>query len=255
MIEAGGPAPSERARVLAASAWRFRWQVELEAEDRFARLAGRLAELGAAAPLVELARRASRDEQRHAALCAEMASEYGAPVPAAGALPAAEIAPAGLALRGRVLYEVVAACCVAETGSMAVLTTLLASAREPRLRRVLRELAADEVGHARLGWAHLAGEHREGATAFLGPWLPAMLQGSIAEDLFRPASPDREDPALLDLGVLPHGQQREVFTGTLEEVVLPGLERCGVDTAPARAWLAERRAELASARPDRERGS
>ncbi len=230
----GSPDPLRR---IAASAWGFRCRVELEAEQRFARLAGRLRETGAAPLLVALALRASGDERRHAGLCAGLAEEHGHPAPAT-APPPPEIAPPGLGPRERVLYEVVAACCIAETVSMGVLTALLGSGPPPRLRRVLRELAADEVGHARLGWAHLAAERE--ASSFLGPLLPGMLEGSIEEDLFANVASEREHPGLLELGVLPHARQRQVFAGALREVVFPGLEASGVDAGPSRAWLQAR---------------
>ncbi len=229
-------------RRIAAAAWSFRWKVELEAEARFARLAERLQQIGAAPSMAGLARRASQEERRHAELCAELARDYGASLPASAAVTLPEIAPCGLLLRGKVLYEIVAACCITETESMGVLTTLLGSVRADRMRRVLRQLAEDEVGHSRLGWAHLASEHAQGATSFLGPLIPSMLQGSIDADLFLPVSPEREDESLLEHGVLPHTLKREVFTRTLDQVVFPGLENCGVDTAPARSWLEGRRA-------------
>jgi rubrerythrin len=232
--------PAEAVRTLAASAWSFRWRVELEAEARFARLAHRLERAGASATVVELARRASRDERRHAERCAGLAAAHGQPV-SGEPPPPPEVAPAGLPPPDALLYELVAACCVAETGSVAVLTSLLASARDPGLRAVLRELAVDEVAHARLGWAYLAGEHRRGATAFLGPLLPAMLRGSIDDDFFEPVESWREDPALLDAGVLPHAARRDLFVGTLEQVIFPGLEGAGVDTGAGRDWLASRR--------------
>lgn len=238
-----GDDPARRAAVrrLAADAWVFRWRVEREAEVRFERLSARLAELSASPALVELARRSAEDEARHAELCAGIAAELGATVDGRQRAEAPEIAPAGLTLRGKVLYELVAACCVTETESMAVLATLLDAARSERLRGVLRTLASDEVRHSRLGWAHLAGEHAAQATAFLAPLVPAMLEGSAPADLFQPVHAEREDPLLLEHGVLPHGLKRQVFTRTLEEVVFPGLESCGVDARPARAWLASRR--------------
>jgi hypothetical protein len=236
---AAGPS-SPAARALAGAAWAFRWKVELEAEVRFGRLAGRLERGGAGSSLVELARRASRDERRHAGRCAVLAAGYGRPT-AGAPPPPPPVAPAGLDEEAALLYELVAACCVAETSSVAVLTALLATAREPRLRAVLHELARDEVGHARLGWAHLAVERRRGATAFLGPLLPAMLGGSIEDDLFGPVDPSREDPALLEAGVLPHRTKGDLLGRTLEEVIFPGLEGAGVDTGAGRAWLAERR--------------
>jgi hypothetical protein len=67
-----------------------------------------------------------------------------------------------------------------------------------------------------------------------------MLAGSADDDLFVAAPPAREDPALLALGVLPHARRRALFLSALREVVLPGLEGAGVDTAAARGWLAAR---------------
>jgi hypothetical protein len=234
VIAAGSPVLAA-----AAAAWRFRWTVERDAEVRFARLSDRMERLGAPAALVELARGASRDERRHAELCARIAERHGAvlPSPAPPADPA-EIAPRHLGERDALLYEVVAACCVSETESVAVLTVLLEETREAGLREVLRELATDEVRHARLGWAWLAHERSRAPVAFLSPLVPAMLAGSAAPGLFSAASPDPDDDALLGHGVLPRAVQREIFVRTLEEVVFPGLEASGVDAAPGRAWLA-----------------
>jgi len=228
---------AEHVRRIAGSAWRFRCGVERDASARFARLAGRLVEVGAAEPVVELAQRASRDERRHAMLCADLAAGYGAPTPAVAAESPSEIAPARLSRQQRVLYEVVAVCCVTETESMGVLTQLLSSARDARLRQVLRELARDEVHHSRLGWAHLAGECARADVSFLGPLVPAMLRGAVDPELFAPVPAERDDAALIEHGVLPHALKRQVFTSTLEEVVFPGLETYGVDTVPARRWL------------------
>jgi hypothetical protein len=229
-------------RAVAAAAWRFRWTVECDAEARFLALAARLDALGAPAPVPELARRAAADERRHAAHCARIAAELGDPVPASAPPPPAPVAPAVLEEEDALTYELVAACCVAETVSVAVLTALLPSARDPGLRAVLHELATDEVSHARLGWAHLATAAARGRASFLAPLLPAMLAGSVDEDLFGEGDADHEDEALLALGVLPHATKRELFVGAIEEVVLPGLSRAGVDTGAAGAWLASRRA-------------
>ena len=200
-------------------------------------LATRLEALGAPQQLASLARRASTDERRHAAHCARLAAELGQPVPERPHPAPSAVAPAGLAEEDAVTYELVAACCVTESVSVAVLTALLSAASDPSLRAVLRELAGDEVAHARLGWAHLGVAAARGRTAFLGPLLPAMLRGSIDDDLFRPVEPDREDEALLALGVLPHGMKRDLFVRSLEEVIVPGLEGAGADTAAGRAWL------------------
>ena len=230
---------SNAARLIAAEAWTFRCRVELEAEIRFARLAQRLAASGALPVVVDLAARASSDERRHAARCADLARAFGASVSAED-VQAPEISPSGLDDRQSVLYEVVAACCITETESTSVLTTLLHSARGGRMQRILRELLRDEVNHSRVGWAHLAHERSHGDVRFLDPLIPAMLEGSVAPRLFEVAPPELESPELLACGVLPHSMKRSVFIQTLLEVVFPGLESLGVHTGPAREWLSHK---------------
>jgi hypothetical protein len=230
-------------RQLAAAAWRFRFQVEREAHARFARMVGRLASIGVSGTLQALAQKASDDELRHAARCAERCLLEGGAVAELPAPDATELAAAALTSRQRVLYEVVAACCVTESGSMGVLSALLGAAHGRGLRRVLRELAADEVGHARLGWAVLAGERGSPDARALEPYLPAMLEGNADPALYAPGvRPEEEDEALLEHGVLPRALRRAVFEDTLEAVIFPGLEACGLSSGPARAWLAAKRA-------------
>ena len=60
--------------------------------------------------------------------------------------------------------------------------------------------------------------------------LPAMMQRAV-EDEQRHAA------------LCASGRQRRrgaIFARTLEEVVMPGLEKFGIDGAPARAWLSAR---------------
>jgi hypothetical protein len=241
-----GRAVSTRRR-LAAEAWRFRFQVEREAHVRFGRLAGRLAGIGVSGVLQALALRASDDEWRHATRCAERCVLEGGTVAGLPSPAAPEIAASALTPRQRVLYEVVAACCVTESGSMGVLSALLGAARGRGLRRVLRELAADEVGHARLGWAVLAAERGGEDARVLGPFVPAMLEANAGPALYAPAPPEEEDEALLEHGVLPRALRRAVFEDTLEAVVFPGLDTCGVGAEAGRTWLAGKRAGLAPA--------
>ncbi len=143
-----------------------------------------------------------------------------------------------------------AACCVTETGSVGVLTTLLGEVRGGRLRRVLRELAADEVRPqpARLGGAGRRARPRRGR-APLRPGCPPCWPGASRPNLFRPGPEDDEDDALLELGVLPRALRREVFVRTTLDVVLPGLREGGVNPEPARRWLAAQLREAGGAPP------
>jgi Rubrerythrin len=223
----------------AGEAWAFRSRVEQDAARRFQRLSGVISGFDAGSPVPELLQRAAEDEVRHASLCKALAESYGHA--AFDTTREHPIAPSSLDARGAALYEMVAACCITETESMATLATLLAEDAEAPVASVLREIARDEVAHGQMGWAHLAREAERTGVAFLSRFIPSMLAGAAAEGLFSAADAEAESPDLLRHGVLPHSTKKRIFVGTLEGVILPGLDRFGIDTRPARAWLQERR--------------
>lgn len=230
--------PSTTTARIVADAWVWRRKVELAAQIRFARFAQRLEAIGAPSVLVQLAARASRDEARHARYCAELALRYGAPAADLEmSITVGNAAPGALPARERLIYELVAACCVAESESMATLTTLLDRVVDPSLKSILRELAADEVHHSRLGWAYLSFELQRGSVAFLGEMLPWMLSKVVAPKLFEGRSPEHESPELLEHGVLTDTLRREVFEQALRGVVFPGLAFAGVDVTAGERWL------------------
>jgi Rubrerythrin len=226
------------ARRAAAEAWAFRARVEQEAALRFQRLAAMVASFDPGSPVPAMMLRAADDERRHTELCARLAGSLGAPVVLDPDARLPSIAPSSLDERQATLYEVVAACCITETESMATLTTLMACEPDPEVRAVLHSISKDEVVHSRMGWAHLSRESAAGEVAFLAPLIPAMLAGTVDEGLFGPPPADEDPEGLLRLGVLPLEKKREVFLGTLEQVVFPGLEKFGVDPDPGRRWLA-----------------
>jgi hypothetical protein len=241
LVALGNELPDE-VRGVVAAAWRFRYEIEVESELRFAALARRLETAGLPNDLVRRARVASADEHRHAAECAEYVKAYGAPVLPPSPNQAREFAPAGLDDAQRLTYEVVATCCIAETNSATNLVTLF-NARPPEpLRSTLQTLSADEVTHGQLGWAYLELARARQRLDFLTPLVPEML--GTGDRLFEAGPPEEEDPRLLRHGVLPRSQRRELFLSALEEVIFPGFERVGVSMADARAWLAEARARF-----------
>ena len=220
----------------AGKAWAFRNAVERDATTRFARLARRLEKIGTPAALVKLAEKASRDEERHAGYCAEMAARYDAPLLTDPIVPS-EIAPRELRPRQRVLYEV-AASCMAESESTMMLVTLMGAAKNQEIRSLLREFSRDEVTHARLGWAVLASHKDRDDLSFLAKWIPWMLRTTAGDSFERDAPEPEEDETLVEHGVLPAAVRRRVFVQALDEVIFPGLEELGVDAGPSRAWLA-----------------
>ena len=225
---------------LITQVWAVRHGVETGASLRFAALSQGMRAAGAPANLVELATRASTDEIRHAAHCADILRSRQAEVPA----PETRLLffdPRDLGPEQRLTYEVVAQSCISETESMATLVTLLDAAEDAHLKSVLQELARDEVQHARLGWAYLAWAKDRHDLSFLSPFLPAMAAAATGEDLFQPSPAGADDPVLLRGGVVPRYERRRIYLETLDSVVIPGFEQFRIDTAPLRAWADEKR--------------
>jgi hypothetical protein len=229
----------------AARVWSFRTRAEREAALRFDRLADELSAHGAQAQVVALARQAARDEDRHVLLCAALAYRFGArrEPPAPRAAPAR--APSGLGRREALLYEVVAMACVTETLSAALLGEMHARAEDALVRRTIHRVLRDEIRHSRLGWAHLAAEQGELPAAMLADYLPAMLAGTVSDELFSSAGDAAAELALDGLGALRRVRRRAIFEDTMRAVVFPGLEHFGIDSAAGERWLASKPAALA----------
>src|SRR5262249_50707577 len=139
-------------------------------------------------------------------------------------------APAAL----RPTLHAVAMGCVNETVASAWLEASLEKATAPLARAAIRELMADDVHHARLGWAHVGSAHvTKAMRADVSAWLPRLLQAVVGPWL-------RDAPAYGE-GVPAHGvpsmeTTKATVVCALREIVLPGLESLGVDARAGRAW-------------------
>jgi hypothetical protein len=226
-----------RARV--AATWAFRTRAEIEATARFARIATELAEVGATPIVVRGAADASADELRHRDLCARLAAKWGEPNALAHEPPRSRIGRSEMDPRDRLLWEMVAVCCISETMNTSLMTRCMEVAKDEEIRSTLRELLEDEVRHARLGWAHLAAERSEGRGQFLRDVLPLLLEASVEPGFLEGPPPNPWTDALYDYGELPWAELVQIYRDTLNLVVFPGLDAVGVDTAKGRAWLEE----------------
>ncbi|MBO6938439.1 MAG: ferritin-like domain-containing protein [Deltaproteobacteria bacterium] len=233
---------SERALQLARNTWRQRMVHEHHSAAVFARL---LPQLMAAAATLEhktTVLRMAMDELRHASLCAGVVTLLGGEAEVETDLttqPLPEHAdgdPVEACLR-----NVMFVGCLSETVSIALLTEERELTREPVIERVVAQLAADEVLHAKLGWSYLAAtwpELSDDAKERTERYLPiafgylrekmhgamplgAKVEGELKEELEA-------------LGVMASEEGRELFAATVEAVIVPRLEDHGL---PAReAW-------------------
>jgi hypothetical protein len=232
------PQLDERGRRALAEVWAFRALSERQAEQRFGRLVRELDATGAEDVVVRMARGAVADERSHARICASMAAHYGHRDDGVQPPPATAIGPRSLALRRRVLFEVVAFACITETINAALMTETYRHAVVPAVRDAVRRILKDEVGHSRMGWAHLSAERARGEGEFVAQWLPRMLRGTVADELLAAHPRGAPDPALLAHGELPEAMRLDVFRSALRDVIFPGLESLGIDTRLGREWIA-----------------
>lgn len=226
-----------RARV--AATWAFRTRAEIEAAARFARMATELAEVGATEVVARGAADAADDELRHRDLCARLAARWGEPNATHHVPPRHRIGRSDMDPRDRLLWELVAVCCVSETMNTSLLTRCLEVAKDEEIRTTLHELLKDEVRHARLGWAHLAAERAAGRGQFLRDVMPLVLEASVEPGFLQGQSHVPWTDVLFDYGELPSAELIQIYRDTLNLVVFPGLDAVGLDTSKGRAWLEE----------------
>jgi hypothetical protein len=202
-------------------------------------MAVELAEVGADPVVVQGARDASADEARHRDLCALIAERFGERDPKNHVPPRVRIGRSEMAQRDRLLWEVVAVCCISETMNTSLLTRCQEVAKDQQIRATLHELLTDEVRHAQLGWAHLAAERAAGRGQFLRDVLPAMLEASVEPGFLDGKLDAPWTEALFDYGELPMPELIQIYCETLTDVVFRGLDAMGVDTSQGWAWLRE----------------
>jgi hypothetical protein len=121
--------------------------LEAASVHAFRRLAGELALHGAPSALVAGARRALRDERRHARLTRRLAATHGSdPLPVRVAKPARRTLEA-------IAVENVVEGCVRETFAALLAVYQSRAAADPNVRAAMAQIAPDETRHAELAWA------------------------------------------------------------------------------------------------------
>jgi len=135
-------APSEVASVLAKMAW-----LEAASIPAFERLVRELEAQSAPAELSDAAKRAARDEVRHALAVTALAEEAGARV------PEVRVAPFNPRSLEAIATENAVEGCVRETFGAAVAAVQAKRAHNPRVLATMKRVARDEARHAQLSWA------------------------------------------------------------------------------------------------------
>jgi uncharacterized protein YqcC (DUF446 family) len=227
--------PAE-ARERLAAIWQKRGGLEVRVAANFSALALELFEHGASPGVYEIVAQAVRDEVRHAEISIGMASKYrgDAPIwPEPEPTPLPPFAPTTGAMHATLF--VIALCCINETVACGVLQAALAQAKSPLVRAALGAILADEVEHARAGWAHLASPF---VTAEMKRELPRWLHWLHSAKLRELVEDDAPLPGedFAAHGMLSRARSREVVHATLVDVMFPGFRRAGIDASLAEQW-------------------
>jgi hypothetical protein len=225
-------------RSLIGAAWTGRSASEGGAAENFRLISRCLRDARAADELIAVAEASVADELRHATLCLEVASVYldralALPPPIVHAPPTFDRAPAQLVP----LLHLVGNCCYNETTATAYLEMCMRAATGPIVRAALRELLSDDVDHARLGWSSLASTLT--TTPSLAPLLSTYVLPLAKLNLRTwqvgrgklDAFPAHGCPSRADVDA--------TVIESLRTLILPGLERAGLDVNAARTWLDE----------------
>jgi hypothetical protein len=222
-----------------AESWNFRSKQEHLAVGASI-IAHELADEGCEPIVLSLITRASNDEVRHAEICARMwsalRSEPFVPARFRGTptMQSYSDTPASM----RALFHVVELCCISETFTSVAFTEMLSRTTHPIARAVVQSLLTDEIDHGRVGWAYIAERAKGNALHGLSVALPDIFVRAMGAGM-RPAEKNAEpdDASLEHWGYLGPKTVADIFRSTAREVILPGFERFGVDTARTRSVL------------------
>jgi hypothetical protein len=237
-VAAFDPAPYassalERARRL----WTVRATAEHESALIFAGLMSFALEAGASLDAQMVIAGMAEDEMRHALICAEVARVLGSEPPAPVAPPVFPRSDRPIA--EQFLRHVIFGNCMTETVNVARLVDASEHARDPFLREALLALLTDEIRHARFGFV---------LVTEWAPWLRAHPDSVRALDAFLPEAFAALERALSGvsaprdgygdddraLGSPDPARLPETFYVTVEQAIVPGLDRLGLAASAAR---------------------
>jgi hypothetical protein len=232
---------SPAARRQLGQRWQCRAENELRTSSGFCQLDAELRRFGAPEDVLILTAAAIDDEARHAELCRRI-SEIYAGHPVSLTVPSDLPPPVFAVCAPRVHQALFAALhsAINETLAVTYLAACLAEARAEAARRVLKSLLADEVRHARIGWAVLASPRLDRQDReLIANFMPALLDVCVGTWLADNQT-DYPDDLPLGHGCIHHAAIARSVDGALTDVIIPGLEHVAIDVAPAKRWLAAR---------------
>jgi hypothetical protein len=218
----------------AQGTWLGRMVNEHESAAVFEALAAQLRGAGFGEDTARACEEFAREERRHGVLCGAVVQALGgearAPSRAHPAFPAhADVDPREAALR-----NVLSVCCLSETVAVALIGAERLEMPDGPLRDLLTQIFADEVGHARFGWAllrDLAPTLSADVCARLGAYLSLAFAHLERHELAHLPVAGAPPPEAAALGLCDGRGARALFFDTVSAVIVPALEALAIPAA------------------------
>jgi hypothetical protein len=218
--------------------WRKRMVDEYASTTVFSALHAQLVEANATIDTSSVVLRMAQDELRHAEICGRLVVRMGGSNRVTRDTAVRPLAVhAGCSAEERALRNVLVTS-LSETHSVAFFVASLDRMEDPGLRSVTRALLADEVLHGCFGFHYLQAwsewlaekpEVRASISRYLRHVFAVCERELVREPTDAPRGADDDR-----LGLVSNELGREIFLTTMEQAVVPGLERFGLDAS--RAW-------------------
>jgi hypothetical protein len=231
-------------REAAIATWRGRMINEHSSAIVFEGLSKQLEAAGLAPEIVAEVRGFADEERRHGVLCGSVVEALGgkafAIVREGDAFPAHEDAHSPLEAALRNMLSI---CCLSETVAVSLIGAERLEMPSGELRDLLTRIYSDEVGHSRFGWRMLgvlAPALDRATKERLADYLECAFASLEEHELAHLPESSRPPADGVELGLCSGEDARRLFFDTVEDVIVPGLERHGI---PARrAWESRRAA-------------
>ena len=226
--------PDEREHL--GQTWARRARREAELHLRFDSLFQALRAHQATPTVVTLAEQTSNDSKAHAEKYRVLAKSFGVDVEIEDVVRPGPLAPSGLSILDRIIYELVLLSCVQETLMGCLMGQIYQHAKHPQIRLTAHLVFQDEIWHSRLGWAHLGNVSNQVSVSWLSDHVVSMLDRLKTHELYGPAEPFSSHDHLLDYGVFNRERRMEMLREGVNTIILPGLESMGIDVSAGRRW-------------------
>ncbi len=227
----------------AIGTWTGRMINEYGSARVFEALAKQLERAGLSASVVETCRGFADEERRHGVLCGAVVEALGgqalAELPVGAEVPEHQDAASALEAALRNMLSI---CCLSETVAVALIGAERLEMPDGPLRELLTTIYADEVGHSRFGWkllADLAPSLDQPTRERLGDYLVVAFEHLVEHELAHLPVQSRPPPEGVVYGLCSGSDARVLFFDTVENVIVPGLERHGIPAMRAWARAAE----------------